>query len=303
VTQPLQGMLDQFLGFVPGLIGAALILFIAVFVGRIVKNLLGTFLRGVRLDARIGSPAGTTPVTNAITSAVFWLFILLILPAALESVRLGAVAGPILGIVSMITAAIPNVLLAALILTVGFLIAQIARKLVTNVLVAIGVDAWPAKIGLAVPTTGPRTISSIVGYTVLVSILVLLTSTAIDTLHIALLQDASRGFVEGYFRILLAVLIFGAGLLLSRFAYEHLVDKSPLLAKITRIAILVLTGIAALHRSQIIPEDLVQLPYDAIVSAVAVALGIGGAIALGLGAKDYVARFLDNRFPGRNRLP
>ncbi len=294
VTKPLQDLLDQFLAFIPGLVGAALILIMAVFVGRIVKNLLLSFLNGARLDERLGSPHGAKPVATAIANTVFWLFILLILPAALESVKLGSVASPLLNIVHMITAAIPNVLLSAVILAIGFLIAQIARKLITNLLVAIGVDGWPSKIGIQVPSEGPRSVSGIAGYTVMISIIVLLSSTAINTLQIDLLKEASRGFVEGYFRILLAVFIFGAGLLLARFAYRGLADKNLLLAKIVRIAILVLTGIAALHRSQIIPEDLVQLPYDALITAAAVALGIGGAIAIGLGAKDHVSAFLSS---------
>jgi len=302
VTEPLQALLDQFLQFIPGLVGAALILTIAVFVGKIVKNLLASFLNGVRLDQRLGSKPGTTPVSTAIVNAVFWLFILLILPAALQSVQLGTVAQPILNIVNLITAAIPNILLASLILAVGFLIAQIARKLVTNLLIAVGVDSWPSKIGLAVPVEGSRSVSSIVGYTVMISLIVLFASTAINTLNIELLEDASRGFVEGYFRILLAVLIFGAGLLLSRFAYENLADKNRLLAKIVRVSILVLTGVAALHRSQIIPQDLVELPYDAIIAAAAVALGVGGAIAIGLGGKDQVSRFLGELLSRRNRL-
>ncbi|MFV0338518.1 MAG: mechanosensitive ion channel [Chthoniobacterales bacterium] len=298
VTAPLQGMLNQFLSFIPGLVGAGLLLFIAVFVGRIVKNLLATSLNGLRLDERIGSKAGTTPVSNAIANAVFWLFILLILPSVLQSIQLGAVADPIIAIVGMITSAVPNILLAAVLLAVGFLVAEVARKLVTNVLVAIGVDAWPSKIGLSIPESGPRSVSNITGYTVMVSIVVLLASTAINTLQIGLLQEAAIGFVGGYFRILLAVLIFGAGLLLSRWAYKNLADKNALLAQIVRIVILVLTGIAAIHRSQIIPEELVKLPYEAFIVAVAVAVGLGGAVAIGIGGKDAVARILNRWFPG-----
>ncbi|MFV0415486.1 MAG: mechanosensitive ion channel [Chthoniobacterales bacterium] len=298
VTAPLQGMLNQFLSFIPGLVGASLLLFIAVFVGRIVKNLIATSLNGLRLDERIGSSEGTTPVSNAIAGAVFWLFILLILPAVLQSIQLGAIADPIIAIVGMITSSIPNIILAAVLLAIGFLVAEIARKLVTNVLVAIGVDAWPSKIGLDIPSSGPRSVSNITGYTLMVSIIVLLASTAINTLQIGLLEEASRGFVTGYFRILLAVLIFGAGLLLSRWAYSNLSDKNALLAQVARIVILVLTAVAAIHRSQIIPPELVKLPYDAFIIAAAVALGLGGAVAIGIGGKDTVARILNRWFPG-----
>ena len=113
-------------------------------------------------------------------------------------------------------------------------------------------------------------------------------------MNISLLSGASEGFAEGYFRVLLAVIIFGGGLLLAKFAYTNLADKNATLAKAARIAIIVLTTVVALKRANLAPE-LTDLPYQFAIYALATAFGIGGAIAIGLGGKEFVARWLDRK--------
>ena len=100
--------------------------------------------------------------------------------------------------------------------------------------------------------------------------------------------------MDGYLALLGAVIIFGFGLLAAKFAYANLADKNLLLAKIARIAIIVMTGVVALERSGISP-GLTGLPYMAAIYAIAFAGGVGGAVALGLGGKDYVSRWLANK--------
>ena len=86
----------------------------------------------------------------------------------------------------------------------------------------------------------------------------------------------------------------GVGILLSKYAYKNLADKNLTLAKVARVAILVIVTVVALDRTGLAPE-LTGLPYQFAIYALATAFGIGGAIAIGLGGKEYVARFLDRK--------
>ncbi len=94
--------------------------------------------------------------------------------------------------------------------------------------------------------------------------------------------------------ILIAALIFGAALLLSKFAYTNLADKNATLAKAAKLAIIVVTTVVALQRSNLAPE-LTELPYTVTIYALGVAGGIGGAIALGFGGRDFVSRWLEKK--------
>ena len=293
-VEPLKNMLNDFIGFIPNILGAGVLGFIAIFGAKIVKNLLENVFMGAKLDERLGSEPGTTPISKAISTSVFCFIILFLAPAILETLGLKQISEPITAIVNKITGAVPNIVIAAVVLGIGFLIAQIAQKLVKNLLDATGANALPAKVGLDIPQEGNRSVSSVVSYVVMLSIVVIIVSQAIELLKLPLLTELSAGLVGGYLNVLAAVIIFGFGLLASKFAFEKLSDKNLTLAKVARIGILVLTGVVALQRSAIAPE-LTGLPFVTGVVAIGFAVGVGGAIALGLGGKDYVSRWFEKK--------
>lgn len=294
VSEPLQGMLEEFLNFIPNLVGAGLLLYLVLIVAKVVKNLVSNVFQAGKLDERLGSTEGETPVSSAIVTALYCFIVLLFIPAVLDVLSLDSVSKPVGGVVQDILGAVPNIILAIILIGLGVLIGQIARRLVTNLLNAAKANQWPAKIGLDVPQEGSRSLSNVVGLLAMISVTVLMVGAAIDQLDIGLLAGASEGFVEGYFNVLIAIIILGAGILLAKFAYSNLADKSILLAKVAKIATLVITSVVALQRSNIAPE-LTGLPYEFAVYALAFAGGVGGAIALGLGGKDFVARWLERK--------
>ena len=291
---PLTGMLSKIFGFLPQLIGTGIIAFIAFFGAKIVRMLLESVMNGARLDERLGSKPGTTPISSAIGVAAYSLVVLLFAPAILANLEMPQISEPIQGIVTEITNAVPYIITAAVILGIGFFIAQIAQKLIKNLLDASGANALPAKIGLDIPQEGSRSISSVVSFLVMITIVVAVAVQAITSLKLEILSDLTSGLMDGYLNLLGAVIIFGFGLIAAKFAYANLADKNITLAKVARIAILILTAVVALRRSGIAPE-LTGLPYMAAIYALAFAVGVGGAIALGLGGKDFIARYLERK--------
>jgi len=294
ISGPLQDMLSKFLNFVPNVVGAGVLLFFVLIVAKVVKNLAAGVLDGAKLDERLGAKSGQKPVSNALVTALYCFIVLMFIPSVLAFLKIDSVSEPVGDVVNSILSAVPKLIVGSILVAVGILIGQIARRLVTNLLDAAGANKWPAKLGLDVPQEGNRSLSSVTGLIVMISVAVLLISAAINQLEINILSSASEGFVEGYFRILLAVIIFGVGLLLAKFAYTNLSDKNITLAKAARIGILILTTVVALKRANLAPE-LTGLPYEYAIYALATAFGIGGAIAIGLGGKEYVSRWLDRK--------
>lgn len=294
ISGPLQDMLSKFLNFIPNIVGAGVLLYFVLIVAKVVKNLAAGVLDGAKLDERLGSKGGEKPVSNALVTALYCFIVLLFIPSVLQFLKIESVSKPVGDVVSQILSAVPNIIIASILVAVGILIGQIARRLVTNLLDAAGANKWPSKLGLDVPQDGSRSLSNVVGLVVMISVAVLMISAAISALNIGLLSGAAEGFAEGYFRVLLAVIIFGVGLLLAKYAFTNLSDKNITLAKAARIAILVLTTVVALKRANLAPE-LTGLPYEFAIYALATAFGIGGAIAIGLGGKEYVSRWLDRK--------
>lgn len=294
VSEPLNDLLSKVLGFLPNLLVAGILGYIIVLIAGLVKKLLGDILAASKLDEKLGSVAGTTPVSNSLVTAVYAFILLLCAPAVLDVLNIDAISRPIKGIVTSITDAVPNILVAGVIIFLGCLIGNIAKKLVSNLLEGTNVNSFPAKVGMSVPTTGSRSISSIAGTVVMISVVVLALTAAINELGIEILSKASDGLYTGYFNILLALIILAAGVIGSRFAYDNLVGGNATLAKVAKYAIIIVTSVVALNRTGI-ATDLTSLPYTVAIYAAGIALGIGGAIAIGLGGQSYVSRFLDKR--------
>ncbi|NNC87966.1 MAG: mechanosensitive ion channel [Akkermansiaceae bacterium] len=294
VTQPLSNVFSKVFGFLPNLLGAGIIFFLGYVLAKVVRSIVQNVLAAAKLEQRIGMASGSNSLTNAIATVAFCLILLVITPAALAVLGIDEISAPILGIVNSITEAIPRILLAAALIAVGVFIARIVRNLVVNLLKGLGADTFPSRVGVSIPATGSRSVSEISGLVVFISIIVLISASAIDVLNIEILDQASSGIVGGYFNVLLAILILGAGLLGARYAHQAIADKNAALARVTRIAIIVLSVVVALDRSGIAPH-LTGKPYEFGIYALALALGLGGAIAIGLGGKEYVHRWLEKR--------
>jgi len=294
VSDPLKNILNQVFDFIPKLLLAGVMAYIVIMIAGLIKSLVGDVLTAAKVDERLGSVAGTSPISSALATAAWAFFLLLFTPAVLNILGISAVSEPIQDIVTQVTGAVPNILVAGVLIFIGCLIGNIAKRLVTNLLQATNVDSFPAKLGLSIPTSGSRSISSIAGTIVMISVIILTFTAAIDKLNIDILSRASEGLYQGYFNILLALLILVAGVIASRFAYDNLVEGNACLAKIAKYGILILTTVVALSRTGLAPE-LTGLPYTVAIYAAGVAFGIGGAIAIGLGANSYVQRWLEKR--------
>lgn len=294
VSDPLKGMLDQFLGFIPNLIGAGVLLYFVLLVAKAIKMLASGAMDAAKLDERLGAAAGKVPVSGSLATALYCFIVLLFTPAVLAVLGLDSVSKPVGNVVDIILGAVPHIVIASVLIAAGILIGQIARRLVSNLLEAAGANEWPAKIGLDIPSDGKGSVSNMAGLIVMISVAVLMVGAAINELNIELLAGASEILVEGYFNVLIAIIILGAGWLLSKFAYSNLADKNTTLAKVAKCGILILAIVVALQRSNIAPE-LTGLPYTIAIYALGVAFGVGGAIALGLGGREYVARWLERK--------
>jgi len=294
MAEPIKNMLNSILGALPNILVAGIIGFIAYFIANLLKQLVENVLNAARIDERLGNAEGN-PIANALATVAFSFVLLVGLSAAVDALGIAAIADPLKDIVSKVFAALPKVFLAGVLLAIGAFLAKIAGTLIKNLLVAVGADQLPAKVGIAdIPTEGSKSVSGVVSSVVSLSIIVLLAAQAITSLELPLLQNASSGLVDGYFNLLLAVIIFGAGLIASKFAYQNLADKNLMMAKIARIAIIVLVGVVALKRSGL-GGGVTEQVFNYGIMAVCFATAVGGAIAFGLGGKDYVNRWFDKR--------
>lgn len=189
VSEPLNSLLAKVTGFLPQLLGAAVLLGIAWVVATIVKLVVGRVLREFRIDERLNQQVGDTPQQNqvvlsdTIANTLYWFIFLIFLPSILSILDLQGTLVPLQTLLNEILAILPNILAAILIAAVGWIVAQIVRRVVTNLLAATGVDRIGERFGLSA-TAGRQPLSQILGTLVYVLVLIPIAITALDALEI-----------------------------------------------------------------------------------------------------------------------
>ncbi|MEG4842030.1 MULTISPECIES: mechanosensitive ion channel [unclassified Microcoleus] len=218
VSQPLNTFLNQITGFLPKLAGALIWLGIAWVLATVAKMAVSRAMRAFSVDERLNQEVGAAPterpllLSDTVANALYWFIFLLFLPLILDSLEMQQALLPVNNLLNQILAAIPKILEAVLIGFVGWLLAMVVRRIVTNLLAAAGADALGARFGIS-RTSGGQSLSWIVGTIVYVLILI---PTAIAALNALDIQAISQPAVAMLNDILGAVpKIFTAALILA----------------------------------------------------------------------------------------
>jgi hypothetical protein len=289
---PVQGMLNEFLGFLPNLLAAGLIGFIGWCVARIVRQIVTSLLAATGGD-RLSDRLGIAPLSTVIGLIVYTLIIIPVLIAALNALALDAITEPASNMLSLILGAIPAIFAAAVVVIIAYMVGKIVAGLITDLLTGMGFNAVLNWIGIGrEPKEGERTPSEIAGYLVLVTIMLFSVFEASSLLGFEGLAEIMKELTVLGGHILLGLVIFGLGLYLANLASKTIQasenSQAGLLAGVARMAIILLSGSIAI-RYMGLANEIVNLAFGLILGALAVAV----ALAFGIGGRDIAARKLE----------
>ncbi|MDN4495579.1 mechanosensitive ion channel [Ureibacillus aquaedulcis] len=215
IASPLVGMFSSIMAAIPSILKAALILLVAWLIATglsmLIRKTGSTLkvhekLRKWNLTDDKGQPAN---IMDQVAKIVFYLTLLLFLPAVLGALNLNGIVGPFTGMLESILAFLPKLLAAALILLVGWFIAKIVRDIVTNFLQAVGSEKLTAKLGLTRLLTG-TSLASVIGTAVFVLILIPTVIAALERLDIEGISQPAIAMLNDVLTMLpnIAVAIF-----------------------------------------------------------------------------------------------
>jgi hypothetical protein len=212
VAEPLNAMLTQIAQAAPKLIAALVIILVAWVVAVIVKSIVLRTVRLTKLDERLSAQAQVQPKTSAaeaLANGMFWLVLLLFLPAVLSALELQGLVEPVTGVVNSILGAVPSIFTAAIYLLAGWLLARIVRQIVTNLLAATDIDSIGKRVGI---DDGAQPLSQIIGTIVYVLILIPTVITALNALGV---EAISKPAITMLTTVMNAIpVLFGAALVL-----------------------------------------------------------------------------------------
>ncbi|MEM7758942.1 MAG: mechanosensitive ion channel [Cyanobacteria bacterium P01_A01_bin.40] len=219
VSAPLNTLLDQITGFIPKILGAAFLLGIAWLVATIVKTVVTRGLGALNIEQRLGltsADTGDFSLTDTLGNALYWFIFLLFLPAVLNALQLNGTLEPIQGMLDEVLAMLPNILGAVIIGAVFWFIANIVKRIVSNLLAATGIDNIGRKVGLG-GGGGAQSLSSIIGTIVFVLILIPGIISALEQLQISAISEPATDMLNQVLDLMPKV--FAAGVVLAFFYF------------------------------------------------------------------------------------
>ncbi len=176
ITSPLVNLLSTILGAIPNILKAALILLIAWVVASGLKYLIKKTGSTLKVHERLqkwnlAEKNNPQNIMDKVANIVFYLILLLFLPAILGALNLYGVSEPFANMLQNMLAFLPKLLAAALIVLVGWFVAKIVRTILTNFLQAIGTEALAKRLGIN-KLLDNVSISSVIGNIVFIFILI-----------------------------------------------------------------------------------------------------------------------------------
>lgn len=229
-SRPLNNFLNQLIGFLPKLVGAGILLVTAWFLATIVKIITVRSLQAFNLDERLNpEPVNRTPSLNQVSlsqtigNALYWFIFLLFLAPVLDTLGLQQALQPVQALITEVLLILPNILAAILIAVVGWFIANVVRRIVTNLLATTGIDYLGSRLGLS-STAGVQPLSSIIGTIVYVLILIPVAIAALNALRIDAISVPAIAMLQQVLNALPAIFTAVAILIVAYFVGRFIAD-------------------------------------------------------------------------------
>ena len=217
VSEPISLVLTNVLNFLPKLLAAAALVLVAVVLGTILRLVITRVLSASGISQRLSENAqvdtrNRITIGQTIGNVVFWLVILLFLPAILDALDLQGILAPVQGMVNSILGALPNILGALVVLGIGYLVARILRQIVANLLMGAGIDRLSERAGVPAMTRDGR-LSEVIATIVFVLVMIPVVIAALNVLDIPAVSQPAANMLNSLLNALPA--IFGAFLILA----------------------------------------------------------------------------------------
>jgi len=304
---PIKGMMTNIFEYLPQLIAGGAVLAVGLMVAKVVKEALTSTLEAAQVDRLAtrfglgGSSEDGAPSTSlakslgGLAAAVVSIFVAV---TAIGIWNIPGVSEPVSNALNTILGYIPRIIGAAIILAVFVFIGRFVSNLAKNTLPALGVDNSLNTVA-ALDGDGTKVVpSNIIATVGFVGIVLMGLTAAMKALGIPELTNVFNTLLEVGGRVVLGVVIIGAGFFIANFVAKIASQAfGDMPANIIKYATMILVTFMGLETMQL-GEGIVDTAFRYSVMAAAVAAGVGG-IAFGLGGREWAGKKLQEWLPNK----
>ncbi len=306
LVDPLKVMFSKVLSYVPNLIMAAAVLVGGYFLARLAERVaanfalaagINRFIEGMQFETVLKS----LNMARIIGTVVFLALMVPILGLSFQILDLPIITGVFAIMMNKVAAAIPMVLGAFVLFILGLILGRYLGDLVAKVLADVGFDVILSRIGFDrfEPKKGEEsgfTLSGVAGNLVAAVVVLFFVMEGFRMMNMVLIADAVDKLILYVPNVLIAFVILGLGFYLAgvveematrSFASEATLEAS-VVGIILRYAIIVFAFFMAF--------DELRIAHTVVTNAFSIILGtigLGLALAFGLGGRDHAAGYVD----------
>lgn len=290
VAGPINELLNNIMGFVPNLVGAGILAYVGFMIARIVRDLVTTTAQTLDVDrfANVASAGnveevtGSTAISKTLGTVAYVFIAIPVAIGALGVLNIASISGPATDMLDLIMAAIPRIIAAAVLLGLGYVISKFVVNILTDLLNGFGVDRTLAATGLVGESTNA---SSIIARVVQIAIILFFAIAATRLLGFPELTAILNEVLELGGRVVFGAVVIGAGFLIANMLARLIGGTPGGIVRWATIIIFTFMGLSYTGVGDIITET----AFSALVIGTAVA----GALAFGLGGREWAARKLE----------
>ena len=304
---PIKGMMNNIFDYLPQLVVGGVVLAVGIMLSKVVKEALSSTLEAAQVDRLAtkfgmdGSEDGvaSTSLARSLGGLAAAIVTIIFAVTAIGIWDIPGVSEPVSNLLDTILGYIPRIIGAAIILAIFVFIGRFVSNLAKNTLPALGVDKslqTVASLDGDAPNIVPSNIIATVSF---VGIVLMGLTAAMKALGIPELTNIFNTLLELGGRVVLGVVIIGAGFFIANFVAKIAAQAfGDLPANIIKYATMLIVTFMGLETMQL-GEGIVDTAFRYSVMAAAVAAGVGGAIAFGLGGREWAAKKLQEWLPAK----
>jgi hypothetical protein len=200
-SKPIGLLLETVTGYVPQVLGAAVLALIGWVVAILVRKGVTKVLGSLGLDARVKKATGDEEsdllISKSIATAAYWVVLLLFLLLVLDSLELRGLMDPLKDMTAKALGYLPNLFSAGIILLVGWFVATLVRKIVTSLVHATGLERLLSRAGME--KVGKGTIAGLLGTVAFLLVLLPVLSMSLDALALEGVSKPVNGLIAVFF--------------------------------------------------------------------------------------------------------
>ena len=287
---PLNDLIKGFTDYIPNVVTAGIIGYVGYIIASIVSQASGFVAERVQGFVEQRGISGGLNWSKLTTQLIFLIIFIPILIAALDALGIEAISGPATDMLDSFMSAIPQILSAAVVLGVFYLVGHFLRPIVTDLLSNLGIDKVMNSMDLDPSTTGNFKLSAFAGNLVFFFLIFTGIIAGVDKLEMARISGMLEHIMGLTGNVLLGGVILVIGNYISMFVKRSIAqtESNEWLASLARYTVLFIflaLGLSTMGLAQ----NIVNLIFGLTIGAVAVAF----ALSFGLGGREAAGKYMD----------